>query len=63
MEQSPSYVARGRIKSVVSKKLFMTSSRVQGHGLRSSTLSFLTLIFTSITQITLSSFDIQSLAS
>ena len=41
-----------RIKYVVSKRLFMASSRVQGRGLRSSTLSFLVLIFIDVTQIT-----------
>jgi len=45
---------RGRIKFVVSRRLFMVSSRVYGCGLRSSTLPPLTLIFTDVIQITLS---------
>jgi len=39
----------------------MTSSRVQGRGLRSSILPSLALVFTGVNQITMSLFDIQSL--
>ena len=43
---------RGRIKSDVSKRLFIASSRVEGRDLRISTLSSLALIFTGVSQIT-----------
>ena len=61
MEQPLGYVAQGEIKSVVSEKLYMISSRVQRCGLRSSTLLYLALVFTDVTQITLSLFSTQSL--
>ena len=38
MEQPLSYVAQGKIRSVVPKKLYMVSSKVQERGLRSSAL-------------------------
>jgi len=63
MEQPPGYVARGEQKSVISRRPYMDSSRVQGLGLRSSALPFLLLNFTGVIQITLSSFSAQSLAS
>jgi len=43
---------RGEIRFVVSKRLYMVSSRVQGRGLRNSVLSSLALIFTDVTHIT-----------
>jgi len=49
MEQPSGYVAQGRIKSVVSKRLSMASSRVRERGLRSSSLPSLALVFTSVT--------------
>jgi len=63
MEQPPGYVAQGEQKFFISRRPYMDSSRVQGHGLRSSTLPFLLLDFTGVIQITLSSFGAQSLAS
>ena len=63
MEQPPDYVAQGGQKSVVSRRPYMDSSRVQGRNLRSSTLSFLILAFTGVIQITLSSFGAQCLVS
>jgi len=60
VEQPPGSVAQGRIKYVVSRRLTMASSRVHGRGLRSSTLLSLALVFTCVTQITLSLFDIKS---
>jgi len=60
MEQPLDYVTQGSIKYVVSRRLFMASSKIQGRGLRSSALPSLALIFTSVIQITLSSFDTQS---
>ena len=62
MEQPPDYVAQGEQKSVVSRRLYIDSSRVQGRGLRSSVLPFLVLAFADVIQITLSSFDAQDLA-
>ena len=63
MEQPPGYAAQGRIKFVASRRLSMASSKVHGCGLRTSALPSLTLVFTSVTQITLPSFGIQILAS
>jgi len=63
MEQPPGYVARGTPKSVISRKPYMISSRVQGRGLKSSSLPFLELVFTGVTQITLFLFGAQSLTS
>jgi len=63
MEQPPGMVLRGRIRFVISKRQYMASSRVHRRGLRSSTLPSLALVFTGVTQITLSSSDTQSLAS
>jgi len=48
-----------RIKFVVLRRLCMASSRVQGRGLRSSTLPSLALVFTDVIQITLFSFGAQ----
>ena len=62
MEQPQDHVALGRIKFVVSRRLSMVSSRVHGRDLRSSALPSLTLVFTDVTQITLSLFGAQSLA-
>jgi len=45
MEQHPSYVAQERIKSIISRRLSMASSRVHGRDLRSSALPSLALIF------------------
>jgi len=61
MEQPPGYIAQGRIRSVISKRLYVVSSRVQGRGLRSSALLSLTLVFNDVTHITLSLFGAQSL--
>jgi len=44
---------KGEQKSVFSRRPYIDSSRVQGRGLRSSTLSFLLLDFTGAIQITL----------
>jgi len=63
MEQPPGYVTKGGQKSVVSRRPYMDSSRVQGRNLRSSTLSFLILAFTGVIQITLSTFGVQNLTS
>jgi len=63
MEQPPGYVARGRQKSVVSRRPYMDSSKIQERGLRNSALPFLLLDFTGVIQITLSSFAAQSLTS
>jgi len=63
MEQPPDHVAHRENKIYCLKKLFMVSSRVHGRDLRSSALPSLTLVFTGVTQITLSSFGAQSLAS
>jgi len=46
MEQPPEYVAQGRIRFVISKRLYTISSRVEGSGLRSSALPSLALVFT-----------------
>jgi len=63
MEQLLGYIAQGEIKVFRLKKAIMDSRRVQGRGLRSSALPFLVLAFTGVIQITLSSFDAQSLTS
>ena len=62
-EQPPGYVAQGGLKSVVSKRPSMASSRVHGRGSKSSALPSLVFIFTGVTQITLSSSVTQSPAS
>ena len=51
---------RGRIRSVVSKRLYIVSSRVQGRCLRSSTLPSLALVFADVTRIALSLFGAHS---
>ena len=64
MEQPPGYVAQEKTKVCHLKKvimLYMNSSRVQGHSLRSSVLPFLVLAFANVIQITLSSFGAQGL--
>jgi len=61
MEQPRGYVTQGKLKSVVYKRLYMDSSRVQGRGLRISTSPFLVLAFADIIQIILSSFGAQDL--
>jgi len=53
----------GRQKSFISRRPYMDSSKIQKRGLRSSTLPFLVLAFTSVIQITVSLFDAQNLAS
>ena len=63
MEQPPGHVAQGETKICRLKKDIMDSSRVQGRGLKSSALPFFVLVFTDVTQITMSSFGAQSMAS
>jgi len=64
MEQPLGYVAQRENKvCCLEKKPSMTSSRVHERDLRSSASPFLALIFTGVTQITLSSSDTQNLAS
>jgi len=60
VEQPPGSVAQGEITSV-SRRLHITSSRVQERSLRSSASPSLALIFTNVTQITRPSFGSQSL--
>ena len=65
MEQPPGYVAQEKTKVCHLKKvimLYMNSSRVQGHSLRSSVLLFLILAFANVILITVSSFSTKGLA-
>ena len=60
---TPRLCCSGGQKSVISRRPYMDSSRVQGRDLRSSLLPFLLLDFTGVIQITLYSFSAQSVAS
>ena len=62
MKQPPGYVAQGRIKSVVSRRQYMDSSRVHGRDLRSLISPSLALIFIVVTQIIVSLFGVLSVA-
>jgi len=62
MEQPSGYLLKGIIKSIVSGRQYVDSSRVQGHGLRSLASPYLVLIFNIVIQITLSWIGVLRLA-
>jgi len=57
----PGMLLRRRIKSDISRRQYMDSSRIHEHGLKSLASPSLALIFIGIIQITLSLFGILSL--